>query len=135
MSTFFKFAEKLLDYIKWHNAILKEGELYMSNANQEPKKPVVYVKLGKLTGGEIYEGTFTGTHESPSLFDDGKIMSTHYIEADDTVYGINGAAQLNALMKKRVKGQRVTIEYTGKETIKRKNGQMAETHSCNVIDS
>lgn len=103
--------------------------------NQEAKKPVIYVKPSKLTGGEVWEGVYTRTHEAPSTFDDGKIMSTHYFEGDDTVYGINGAAQINAVMKKKQIGKRYVVEYTGKESITRKNGKQAEAHSFNVQDA
>jgi hypothetical protein len=100
--------------------------------NAEVKKSVEYVKPSQLKGGEIFEGIFTRTHEVPSIFDDNKTMSTHYIEADNVVYGINGTAQLDALMKKREPGKRIKIEYIGKKTIVRKNGKSAETHDFNT---
>jgi hypothetical protein len=102
---------------------------------QDAKKPVVYVKPSKLTGGEVWEGTYVRTHEAPSLFDDGKTMSTHYFEADDTIYGINGAAQLNAIMKKAAVGKRYSVEYTGKESIIRKNGKTVDAHTFNLQDA
>lgn len=100
----------------------------------ESKKPTVYFKPSKLVGGETWSGIFTGTHEQPSLYDDSKTMATHYIEGATEVYGLNGTAQLDALMRKREKGQAITVEYTGRENIIRKNGKAAEAHSYNVID-
>lgn len=104
----------------------------MNSNAQEPKKPVVYAQPSKLKGGEIFSGVYTGTVEKEDPFNEGKMRSTHYIEDVDTVYGINGTAQLNGIMKNKEKGDRLDVEYVGKVPFKRKNGKTVNAHEWNV---
>jgi hypothetical protein len=93
---------------------------------------IEFIRPSKLTGPAtlVREAVYTGS--TPNNYDDKK-LDYKFEDEDGKTILINGAGNLGAQMSKVDIGSIVTVEYRGKQKIKK--GKMAgkEAHNFNVL--
>lgn len=93
---------------------------------------ITFVRPSKLEGAQtiITEALYLGS--TPNQFDAAK--SDYKFENEDgSLVVINGAGNLNYAMKKVSVNSIVTVEYLGKQTIKKGPLKGKESHNFNVL--